>query len=165
MDVNKGGVSGTVMFQLSVAEVLERVYSASAVTVLAGVKGENGVRYGAVTRDHERLLLTMVKDACSGLAIELMSFLAGCRLDDAGRVDGKVDFVLRLPAGIAEGVSLSLLRRLESAVAMSVLEGVWLGHDSEMTAYYREHALTAVADVKSCIRNIPVGPLRLVAHW
>ena len=154
-----------VLFQLSVAEILNRVYTVSAMTVVAGVKGENGVRYGAVTRDHERLLLTMVEDACSGLAIDLMEHLQRCRLDDAGRADGKVDFVMRLPAGMADGMTLSLMRRMELAVAFGVLEGVWLGHDAEMVEYYRERASGATNDVRTFIRRIPVGPLRLVAHW
>ena len=163
-DVN-GDLKNDVVFQLSVAEVLDRVYTASAMTVVAGVRGERGVRYGAVTRDHERLLLTMVEDACSGLAIDLLDCLQRCRLDDAGRADGKVDFVLRLPAGMAEGMTLSLRRRLELAVAFGVLEGVWLGHDAEMAEYYRERASGAMEEVKTFIRRIPVGPLRLVAHW
>lgn len=163
-DMN-GDLKNDVMFQLSVAEVLDKVYTASAMTVVAGVRGERGVRYGAVTRDHERLLLTMVEDACSGLAIDLMECLQRCRLDDAGRADGKVDFVLRLPAGMPEGMSLSLRRKMELAVALSVLEGVWLGHDAEMAGYYRERASGATDEVKAFIRRIPVGPLRLVAHW
>lgn len=163
-DVNDD-LKSNVVFQLSVAEVLDKVYAASAMTVVAGVKGENGVCYGAVTRDHERLLLTMVEDACSGLAIALLSQLQSCRLDDAGRVDGKVDFVLRLPAGMADGMALSLRRRMEAAVAFNVLEHVWLGHDKEMVNYYRGRALGAAKEVKECIRLIPVGPLRLVSHW
>ena len=54
---------------------------------------------------------------------------------------------------------------MESAVAFNVLESVWLGRDVEMTEYYRARAVTAVEEVKSCIKRIPVGPLRLVAHW
>lgn len=154
-----------VLFQLSVPSVLDRVYTASAMADLAGVRGEKGVRYGRITRDHERLLLTMVKDACSCLAMELMSNLSCCRLDDACLADGKVDFVLKLPKGLADGVAMSLRRHMEHAVALNVLESVWLGHDVDMTEYYRGRAVAAVAAVKSCIRRMPVGPLRLVSHW
>lgn len=154
-----------VMFQLSVASVLDRVYAVSAITVMAGVRGENGVLYGQITRDHERLLLTVVKDACSCLAVELMPWMAGCRIDDAGRPDGMVDFTLRLPGGVADGIVMSLRRRMEYAVALNVLEAVWLGHDPEMTEHYRQKAMAAVGDVKRCIGRMPVGPLRLVSHW
>jgi hypothetical protein len=166
MKIGMRDLKNDVMFQLSVASVLDRIYATSAIThLVGGVAGENCEKFGLVTRDHERLLLTFVGDACSGLAADLMPYMAECRLDDAGKPDGLVDFVIRLPSGIVDGVAMSLRRRMESAVAFNVLESVWLGRDVEMTEYYRARAVTAVEEVKSCIKRIPVGPLRLVAHW
>lgn len=155
----------TVMLQLSVSSILDRVYTASAMTEFAGMNGASRERYIRVTRDHERLLLTFMKDACSGLAMELMPYLEDCHIDEAGRVDGMVDYELRLPAEVARSHTLALCRRMEYAIALNVLEGVWLGYDIDMTDYYRRRASEATDEVKSYVLRIPVVPLRLVGHW
>lgn len=152
-------------FQLSVAAVLDRIYATSAIAMINKVRGEKGVVYGSLTRAHQALLLRFVGDACSALAIDMLPYLTECRIDAAGKIDGSVWFTLKLPRSLPDGMSTSLRRRMEMAIALNVLESVWIGHDSEMTDYYRRRAINAVKEVTDSLRRLPVGPLRLVPHW